>query len=79
MSLSLVARFLWSLALYCFSFRSPFFLRLPRYAKIDKPSWWMKSRDCGPVVEQATHFVDLSRYFGGEVDLDSVQAHALGE
>lgn len=47
------------------------------YAKIAKPSWWMKSRDCGPVVEQATHFVDLSRYFGGDVDLDSVQAHAL--
>lgn len=39
----------------------------------------MKSRDCGPIVEQATHFVDLSRYFGGDVDLDSVQAHALGE
>jgi hypothetical protein len=49
-----------------------------RYAKIAKPSWWMKSRDCGPVVEQATHFIDLSRYFGGDVDLSSVQAHALG-
>lgn len=50
-----------------------------RYAKIDKPAWWMKSRDCGPIIEQATHFVDLSRYFGGDVDLSSVQAHALGE
>ncbi|KAI5479584.1 NAD dependent oxidoreductase [Pseudohyphozyma bogoriensis] len=47
------------------------------YAKINKYSWWMKSRDCGPVVEQATHFVDLSRYFGGDVEMDSVQAHAL--
>ena len=47
------------------------------YAKINKYSWWMKSKDCGPVVEQATHFVDLSRYFGGDVDHDSVQASAL--
>ncbi|KAK4048794.1 hypothetical protein OIV83_004560 [Microbotryomycetes sp. JL201] len=47
------------------------------YAKIAKPAWWMKSKDCGPIVEQATHFVDLSRYFGGDVEMDSVQAHAL--
>jgi hypothetical protein len=47
------------------------------YAKIDKPAWWMKSKDCGPIVEQATHFVDLSRYFGGDVILDSVQASSL--
>ncbi|CEQ43029.1 SPOSA6832_04916 [Sporobolomyces salmonicolor] len=47
------------------------------YAKIAKPAWWMKSKDCGPIVEQATHFIDLSRYFGGDVDMDSVQAHAL--
>ena len=26
------------------------------YAKIDKAAWWMKSKDCGPIVEQATHF-----------------------
>lgn len=31
----------------------------------------------GPVVEQGTHFCDLSRYFGGEVDISSVTAHAL--
>ncbi|SCV67027.1 BQ2448_5673 [Microbotryum intermedium] len=47
------------------------------YAKIAKPAWWMKSRDCGPIVEQATHFIDLSRYFGGDVEMDSVQAQAL--
>lgn len=52
---------------------------LARYAKIAKPAWWMKSRDCGPIVEQATHFIDLSRYFGGDVVMDSVQAHALGQ
>lgn len=28
-------------------------------------------------VEQATHFVDLSRYFGGDAVLESVQAHSL--
>ncbi|GAA6000826.1 Gfo/Idh/MocA family oxidoreductase [Rhodotorula paludigena] len=47
------------------------------YANIAKPAWWMKSKDCGPIVEQGTHFVDLSRYFGGDVDMDSVQAQAL--
>lgn len=49
------------------------------YVKIEKQSWWMKSKDCGPIVEQATHFIDLSRYFGGDVDLSTVQAHSLGE
>ncbi|GAA5939118.1 hypothetical protein JCM1841_003360 [Sporobolomyces salmonicolor] len=47
------------------------------YAFSTKHAWWMKSKDCGPIVEQATHFVDLSRYFGGEVDLASVQAQQL--
>jgi predicted dehydrogenase len=32
---------------------------------------------CGPVVEQGTHFCDLSRYFGGDVDIPSVTAHSL--
>jgi hypothetical protein len=31
----------------------------------------------GPVVEQGTHFCDLSRYFGGDVDIQTVQAHAV--
>jgi predicted dehydrogenase len=31
----------------------------------------------GPVIEQGTHFCDLSRYFGGEVDLSTVVAHTL--
>jgi len=31
----------------------------------------------GPVIEQGTHFCDLSRYFGGEVDISSVAAHSL--
>ena len=31
----------------------------------------------GPVVEQGTHFCDLSRYFGGDVDIATVAAHSL--
>ena len=35
------------------------------------------SHSCGPVVEQGTHFCDLSRYFGGDVDVSTVSAHSL--
>lgn len=31
----------------------------------------------GPIVEQGTHFCDLSRYFGGDVDISSVSAHSV--
>jgi len=31
----------------------------------------------GPIIEQGTHFCDLSRYFGGEVDISTVNAHSL--
>ncbi|KAF7791305.1 hypothetical protein EIP86_002319 [Pleurotus ostreatoroseus] len=31
----------------------------------------------GPIVEQGTHFCDLSRYFGGDVDMSTVSAHSL--
>lgn len=47
------------------------------YEHTAKLDWWDKSQSCGPIVEQATHFCDLSRYFGGEVDLDTVMAHSL--
>lgn len=42
-----------------------------------KDHWWDKRISCGPIVEQGTHFVDLSRFFGGKVDMKSVQAHAV--
>ncbi|KAI1794773.1 putative oxidoreductase C terminal-domain-containing protein [Ganoderma leucocontextum] len=42
-----------------------------------KPAWWDKARSGGPIVEQATHFCDLSRYFGGDVHLPSVVAHTV--
>lgn len=58
------------------------------YAKIDKLFWWDKDGACGPIIEQGTHFgnscpemmlmaVDLCRYIGGEVNLDTIQAQAL--
>jgi len=47
------------------------------YESIAKPDWWDKSKSAGPVIEQGTHFCDLSRYFGGEVDMSSVNAHSL--
>ncbi|KAG8715602.1 hypothetical protein FRC11_002489 [Ceratobasidium sp. 423] len=47
------------------------------YERSTKPDWWDKSRDQGPVIEQATHFCDLSRYFGGDVDISSVMAHSV--
>lgn len=42
-----------------------------------KLGWWDKSQSQGPIIEQATHFVDLSRFFGGEVDLKSVSARTV--
>ncbi|KAI8998604.1 putative oxidoreductase C terminal-domain-containing protein [Trametes punicea] len=47
------------------------------YEAIAKPDWWNKSKSAGPIVEQGTHFCDLSRYFGGEVDMETVSAHSL--
>ncbi|KAF7294985.1 hypothetical protein MIND_01036600 [Mycena indigotica] len=47
------------------------------YESIAKPDWWDKSKSAGPIVEQGTHFCDLSRYFGGEVDMSTVNAHSL--
>ncbi|GJE89804.1 Gfo/Idh/MocA family oxidoreductase [Phanerochaete sordida] len=47
------------------------------YESIAKPDWWNKAKSAGPIIEQATHFCDLSRYFGGEVDISSVVAHSV--
>jgi len=47
------------------------------YEAIAKPAWWNKAIDMGPVIEQGTHFCDLSRYFGGDVDIDSVAAKSI--
>ncbi|KAI0695772.1 putative oxidoreductase C terminal-domain-containing protein [Cerioporus squamosus] len=47
------------------------------YEYARKPAWWDKTRSGGPIVEQATHFCDLSRYFGGDVVLPSVVGHIV--
>ncbi|KAG9030429.1 hypothetical protein FRB95_003935 [Tulasnella sp. JGI-2019a] len=47
------------------------------YESIAKPAWWTKSIDMGPIIEQGTHFCDLSRYFGGDVDLSSIAARSV--
>ncbi|KAI0093915.1 putative oxidoreductase C terminal-domain-containing protein [Irpex rosettiformis] len=47
------------------------------YEAIAKSDWWDKSKSAGPIIEQGTHFCDLSRYFGGDVDITTVTAHSL--
>lgn len=42
------------------------------YSEIRKTEWWDVRSSGGPIVEQATHFCDLARLLGGEVDLASV-------
>ncbi|KAI0769829.1 putative oxidoreductase C terminal-domain-containing protein [Fomes fomentarius] len=45
------------------------------YARV--AAWWDKTLSGGPIVEQGTHFCDLSRYLGGDVVLSSVVAHTV--
>ena len=47
------------------------------YSEIRKADWWDVRRAGGPIVEQATHLLDLARYLCGEVDLDTVQARRI--
>ena len=42
------------------------------YSEIRKPEWWDVRTSGGPMVEQATHFVDLARYLCGEVNPETV-------
>lgn len=43
------------------------------YSDIAKPAWWDMQRSGGPIIEQATHFLDLARFLCGEADSRSVQ------
>jgi predicted dehydrogenase len=47
----------------------------PNPAICEPPTYPLVS--AGPIVEQGTHFCDLSRYFGGDVDISTVAAHSL--
>lgn len=49
-------------------------------AEAQKLAWWNKAASCGPIVEQATHFCDLIRFFAGddnEALLETVRATAV--
>ena len=47
------------------------------YSEIVKPEWWDIRRSGGPIVEQATHFCDLARMLGGQVDLATVRGVSI--
>ena len=52
---------------------------LPVPCKVSKESWWDARQSGGIIVEQATHFVDMMRYLGGEIERDSIQAAVVGQ
>ena len=43
------------------------------YTDILSPDWWDCDRSGGPVIEQATHFLDLARHLCGDVAASNVQ------
>lgn len=47
------------------------------YSTIGKMSWWDNAQSGGPIVEQATHFVDIARYLAGDIKLDSIRAMSI--
>jgi predicted dehydrogenase len=47
------------------------------YAELDHPFWWNSVKSGGPIVEQATHFCDLLRYFAGEISMGTVQGTCI--
>ena len=47
------------------------------YSELDHPFWWDARKSGGPIVEQATHFCDLIRYFGGDVCLNTVKGISI--
>ena len=48
------------------------------YSDIASPDWWDAARSGGPIIEQATHFLDLARYLCGEVEAGSIQVTRIG-
>jgi len=48
------------------------------YSGIRKAEWWDVRKVGGPIVEQATHFVDLARFLMGDAELGSVKGVAIG-
>ena len=48
------------------------------YSAIKKKHYWDTACSRGPIVEQATHSIDIMRFFGGEIAEASVSALAVG-
>lgn len=47
------------------------------YSTIGKISWWDNMQSGGPIVEQATHFVDVARYLAGDINMNSIRAMSI--
>lgn len=47
------------------------------YSCIRKTSWWDMASSGGPIVEQATHFIDLARYLVGDADLETLSGVSI--
>jgi predicted dehydrogenase len=47
------------------------------YSTLNKEMWWDVDRCGGPIIEQATHFCDLARHLGGEINLETLQALSI--
>lgn len=47
------------------------------YSELDRPFFWDSRKSGGPIVEQATHFCDLIRYFAGDVCLNTIKGIAV--
>lgn len=47
------------------------------YSTLNKAMWWDVEHCGGPIIEQATHFCDLARFLGGEINLDTLNAISI--
>lgn len=47
------------------------------YSEIAKSAWWDIRQSGGPIIEQATHFIDLARYLCGDINAESVTARHI--
>lgn len=48
------------------------------YSHIRKTSWWDMRSSGGPIVEQATHFLDLARYVVGDAIASTITGVSIG-
>lgn len=48
------------------------------YSNIMAPFWWNVQSSGGPIIEQATHFADLARFFCGEIDYTTFHVNSIG-